>query len=219
MLFASDRNEKPSFYRTRATGTSGDEFVYQTDLSRLSEAFPTDWSPDGRYAVFHAFPQTRKRGGGIWMLPLDEHRAATELIQGPFTEWIGTFSPDGRWLAYMSDETGIDEIYVQSLSAPERYRISTGGGSQPRWRHDGRELLFLSPDNRLMSTTVNVERGFAHSAPKALFTGCGSRSAAWEYSYDIAADGERILWLCPADDAAAAATIAVNRSSDLAKKE
>jgi Tol biopolymer transport system component len=217
-MFASDRDQKPSFYRTGAAGAGNDELVFQTDQIRLREAFPTDWSQDGRHAVFHAFPQTRSTGGGIWLLPLKEDRAPAELVHGPFTEWIGSLSPDGQWLAYMSDETGVDEVYVQSMSTAQRRRISTGGGSQPRWRRDGQEIFFVSLDNRLMSSAVKLESGFAHSPPRTLFAGCGSRPVAWEYHYDIAADGGRSLWLCPADDGASAATVAVHWTSDLGNR-
>ena len=78
LLFASDRNETPSFYRTRASGAGQDELVFQAPATQPREAFPTDWSPDGRYAVFHAFPQTRSSGGGIWRATIE--RLAPELI-------------------------------------------------------------------------------------------------------------------------------------------
>jgi eukaryotic-like serine/threonine-protein kinase len=70
---------------------------------------------------------------------------------------------------------------VRSLESSARVRLSTGGGSQPRWRRDGRELFFVSPDNRLMSVSVTSGSTFSHAAPQALFTGCGSRPLAWEY--------------------------------------
>jgi serine/threonine protein kinase len=217
LLYASDRHDKPSFYRTSAAGAAGDALVFQSD-PRLREVFPTDWSTDGEHAVFHAFPQTRSTGGGIWLLPLRGAPRPAELIRGPYTEWIGSLSPDGQWLAFMSDESGVDEVYVQSTSTAQRFRISMDGGSQPRWRRDGRELFFVSADNRLMSTAVDVADGFAHSPPRTLFAGCGARPAPWEYHYDVSADGERSLWLCPVNGGASAATVAINWGSKLARE-
>jgi len=144
------------------------------------------------------------------MIPMLGKPKPAEIVQTPFTDWVASFSPDGKWLAYMSNESGIEDVYVKSLTTARRHRVSAGGGIQPRWRHDGRELFFLGPGNQLMSAAVEPGNEFVSSPPKLLFAACGPTSVAWEYRYDVVADGERILWLCPANDTASAATVVVN---------
>jgi len=213
LMFASDRDEIPSFYRTGVNTAGNEELVYRLDATLgIRDAFPTDWSADGRRVVFHSFPQTPDNDG-LWVLPLVDDRRPVALVQGPFTDWIGSFSPDGLWLAYVSDESGSDEIYVRAVETPARFRVSTGGGSQPRWRRDGRELFFVGPDNRLMAAAVAPGPEFAHSPPQPLFLGCGSRPVAWEYHYDVSPDGGRSLWSCPG--AADAATVAIDWGAKL----
>ena len=135
--------------------------------------------------TFHSFPQRPTRSGGVWLLPMAGEPTPLPLVQGPFTEWFGSFSPDGRWLAFVSDESGTAEVFVWSVDGTARFRISVGGGTQPRWRHDGRELFFVSPDNQLMSVAVSSATELVHSPPQALFTGCGFRAVSFEYHYDV----------------------------------
>ncbi|HEX5160492.1 MAG TPA: protein kinase [Steroidobacteraceae bacterium] len=216
LLFASERDERTGLYRTPSSGAASDDpqLVLAADRTTWREHFPTDWSADGQYAVFHAFPQGRNRGGGMYLLPLHGARTPRRLTEGSFTEWIGSFSPDGKWLAFVSDESGADEIYVRSLASSKRYRVSVGGGGHPRWRRDGRELFFISPDNRLMSSTVDLAGDFTHLPPRPLFTGCGSRPLAWDSNYDITADGSRSLWRCNSGSADTG-TVAVDWQSAL----
>jgi eukaryotic-like serine/threonine-protein kinase len=217
LLFSSDRDEMPSFYRAAANGAGAEKLVFRPDLQALKvrEVFPTDWAADGRHVAFHSYPQSSERPGGIWVLPLVTDPAPSPLVQGPFTNWIGSFSPDGRWLAYVSDESGSEEIYLRSLETAARFRVSVGGGSQPRWRGDARELFFVSSDNRLMAASVSLD-GESVPAPAApLFFGCGTRPASWAYHYDVSADGSRSLWLCPADGSDSLATVSAHRQDIL----
>jgi Tol biopolymer transport system component len=216
LLFASERREKTGFYRIPSSGAEVVDPVLVLEPGNVPwrEMYPTDWSLDGQYVVFHTFPQGRSRTGGLFLLSLHGKLAPTRLTQSPYTEWIGSFSPDGKWLAFVSDESGSDEVYVRSLASQQRHRISVGGGGHPRWRRDGQELFFVSPDNRLMSTAVSLAKQLTHTPPQPLFAGCGLAPAAWEYHYDVMPDGGRSLWRCSAAGADAG-TVTVNWQSTL----
>jgi Tol biopolymer transport system component len=201
VLFASDRDGTPAFYRASTTGAGGDQLVFRS--ASPESVFATDWSSSGG-VLFHSYPR-----GNISLLPLGPGRTPTVLVDSPFTDWLATFSPDGRWIAYVSDESGTEEVYVRDLPGTVRHRVSASAGAQPRWRRDGRELFFLSAGNKLMSVAVNTRNGFAASAPKPLFTACPAKgNAPFMYRYDITADGARSLWICESSERTA--TIAVH---------
>jgi Tol biopolymer transport system component/DNA-binding winged helix-turn-helix (wHTH) protein len=154
-----------------------------------------DWSRDGRYIAYcETNPQTKI---DVWIFPLTGERKPFPLLQTPFNEDSPQFSPDGRWIAYVSDETGRNEVYVASF--PERsgkWQISTGGGTLPRWTGRGRELFYVAADGNLMSVPLNSgRRQFEWSAPRRVFT-------MWipGTSYDVTAGGDRFLVLQPTDD-------------------
>jgi Tol biopolymer transport system component len=206
VLFASDRNETTSFYRVPASGGGGDQLVFRSPSAEA--VYPTDWSHDGRAVVFHSYPR-----GDVRLLSLSTPATPAPLVDSPFTDWTATFSPDGRWIAYVSDESGTEEVYVKAVSGPERYRVSAGGGIQARWRRDGRELFYLSASDKLMSVAIGAAGTFTTETPQPLFSGCrGERDrdmrSAFMYRYDVAADGNRSLWICASDDAAS--TVAVH---------
>ena len=154
-----------------------------------------DWSRDGRYIAYcETNPKTKI---DIWIRPMGGDEKPFPLLQTPFNEDSPRFSPDGRWIAYVSDETGRNEIYVASF--PERggkWQISTGGGVLPRWSSSGRELFYIGLDGNLMSVPLTPgKRQFAWSAPRRVFT-------MWipGASYDVASGGDRFLVLLPTDD-------------------
>ena len=135
-------------------------------------------------------------------------RTITPYLRTPFAETRGRFSPDGKWVAYTSDESGRNDIYVQSfpVGGPKR-RISSQGGDFARWRQDGKELFYTAPDNTLMAVLVQaVPNSLTVGEPKPLFKISGRAG-----SYDVAPDGQHILALPPADDnAASSMTVVVN---------
>jgi serine/threonine protein kinase len=159
--------------------------------------FPRAWSPDGRFIIY-----TRrgvKTRLDMYALPMLGERKEHLLLDSAFDEYQVQISPDGRWLAYQTDETGDYEIYVQSFSADgklgaDKKRVSNAGGRSPVWRRDGSELFFATPDGTLMSTAVKTgETEFQFAAPKPLFK---TRMLMWFgnfHEYDVSPDGQRFL--------------------------
>jgi len=168
----------------------GDE---QTLLERT--AYPASWSPDGRFIIFsETGVKTRM---DISVLPMFGDKKEYQLSNSPFDERSPQLSPDGRWLAYSSDETGDYEIYIQSFSAEgklgsDKKRVSTSGGKFPVWRHDGQELFFVAADGSMMVTSVKTGgKEFEFESPKPLFKTRLLQSNFHEF--DVTHDGQRFL--------------------------
>ena len=159
----------------------------------------SDWSPDGRFILYSS--QNPKTARDIWALPLEGDRTPLVVVQTGFEETGARFSPDGRWIAYQSNETGQVEVFVQPFPGPGRsWQISTNGGAPPQFRADGRELYYLAPDNRLMAVPVMLDaKGVTVDAgnPVALFP---LRPGA---VYTATSDGQRFLINQPTGDATA----------------
>jgi len=142
-----------------------------------------------------------RTAGDLVVLALDGTRRATPLIQTTFNEQNGEISPDGRWLAYESDQSGQEEIYVRPFPAVDagRWQVSTGGGSEPLWARGGPELFYRGPDGTLLGVAVAVEGGadFRAGRPATLVEGRyyagGSRGATTGRTYDVSPDGQRFL--------------------------
>ncbi|WP_348260610.1 protein kinase [Telmatobacter sp. DSM 110680] len=180
-------------YRIATSGGTPEELL----LASPTLAVPKSWSPDGHYLIYAQInPQT---GADLFALPIgqpDLHPLV--LAQTQATEDQGQFSPDGHWVAYTSNESGQSEIYVipfPSASNKGRWLVSRGGGVMPRWRRDGKELFFISPDWKMMAAAVTTSPTFQSMTPHALFdtemvdTGIRTGPMSW----DIAPDGKRFL--------------------------
>lgn len=180
-------------YREAADGSGKSELLLKAD--RLS--VPKGWSPDGRYILYDQVdPATGS--GNIFALPTQGDRHPLPIAVTPANEDQGQFSPDGRWIAYISNESGQSEIYVIPFPPNPnggRWMISRGGGVQPRWRRDGKELFYISPDGRLMAVPVTITGVFHAGTPQPLFdaemvdTGIRTGPLSW----DVAPDGKRFL--------------------------
>jgi eukaryotic-like serine/threonine-protein kinase len=215
IAFASRRDNGWELLLKRAD--SGQE---QRILQVQSPAIPVSWSPDGQFLMYMMVDP--KTGGDLFVVPLAGDRKPFPFAQAPFNEAFGQISPDGRWAAYQSTETGRAEIYVRPFpSGPGKWTISTSGGVQPRWRSDGRELFYLTTgaEGQLMSVDVKpTGTTFTASVPKALFVSRGQPprgNANIPYlSYAVSPDGERFLLARPveagADDGPAAITVVLN---------
>lgn len=164
---------------------------------RSGANFPHSWSPDGRYIIF--LRRGLKSRFDMYALSLEGERTESLLLNSPANEQTPQLSPDGKWLAYCSDETGSFEIYVQSFSADaklgsDRKRISSAGGHLPVWRRDGGELFFRAADGQLMATAVKTSGPeFEFSTPKALFKTRTLNMFGSTHEIDIAPDGQRFL--------------------------
>ncbi|MCI0416497.1 protein kinase [bacterium] len=175
-----------TIYRMSAGGVGGEE-VFIKDGVILS-----DWSLNGEFII----GQRIGRRFDPWIVPLAGDRKPFAFAQSEFNELQGAFSPDTRWIAYTSDESGEYEVYVQSFpSSGKKVRISTNGGAQPRWRRDGKELFYLSLERKVMSVEVSEKDGELRvSVPQPLFkTLITTPSYPFGSDYDITADGQRFL--------------------------
>jgi serine/threonine protein kinase len=147
MVFFSIRDGRDLLYEKSASG-AGDERLVAAD-----GGFPLSWSPDGRF-VLYSRPDV-KTGVDLWALPMTGEPKPFTVVQAASDQRGGEFSPDGRWLAYESNESGRFEVYVQPFpQAGGKWQASSAGGTQVRWRRDGRELYYVAPDARLMAVSV-----------------------------------------------------------------
>lgn len=160
-----------------------------------------DWSSDGRFLLYeeNVNDPSAPAGSDLWILPLTGNRQPFPYLQTPWRETASQFSPDGRWIAYTSDEQGLDEIYVQSFPVGRgKWQISSHGGDYPRWRRDGKELYYVGPDGGLKAVTVRSSpAGLDFGAPVSLFRIAVPPRNGPAYPFDIAPDG-RFLMLAPA---------------------
>jgi eukaryotic-like serine/threonine-protein kinase len=217
LVFASMRGTAGTYsiYQKDSSGTGKEELLLQSGTPMV----PNSWSPDGQYLLYSVTGQ--KTGSDLWVLPVaggtPPDSKPVPYLQGPYNERQGQFSPDGRWIAYSSDETGSYQVYVQSFPAGTgKFQVSTAGGSQPRWRRDGKEIFYTGADGRLTAVSVKTAPKFEAGAPQALFDALirpGSL-AAGPFFYDVAADGRRFLFNTLATDRAGPAptpiTVIVN---------
>ena len=164
--------------------------------------WPTDWSPDGRTLLYASV--SPKTGSDLWGLPLVGDKKPVPVLQTPFDEMNGQFSPDGRWIAYESNESGRVEIYVRPFAAGGgKWQISTAGGSQPRWRPDGKELFYVASDGHLMVAPITVAlsgQAIQPGAPETLFVprlSSGTWISATAYQarsqYAVSRDGRFLM--------------------------
>jgi Tol biopolymer transport system component len=169
IVWSSQRDGASNLYQ-KPSNLAGVETAL---LKSAEQKIPQDWSRDGRfllYTVTHA-----DANSDLWVLPLEGERNPIPLLTTKFNEGQGRFSPDGRYIAYVSNESGTYEVYVRPFSADGKVggqqMISQGGGGQPQWRHDGKELFYITTDSKLVAVPVSTAPTFQRTgAPVALFT-------------------------------------------------
>jgi Tol biopolymer transport system component len=162
--------------------------------SELGAVYATDWSPDGEYIVYVGFSGTTF--ADILMLPVTTPGKPVALVQTPFHEHQARFSPDGRFIAYASDEFGFPQVCVRAMPpAVGRWTITTEGGAQPMWRSDGRELFYVDLEGTLQSVAVGAGATFEAAAPTSLFKLSLTESPffAVRNDYAVSPDGQRFL--------------------------
>jgi dipeptidyl aminopeptidase/acylaminoacyl peptidase len=192
IVFRSNPSGPHDLYQMAANGSGARTVLLQSKSAK----YPTDWLPDGGGIVYQTFQQDT--GSDIWLVTPDGSQAKA-LVQTPFDEMQGQVSPDGRWLAYASLETGQAEVYVRSLIDPDtRWQVSAGGGTDPRWRGDARELFYVSADFWL--TLVDFANG-TPAAPKRLFeVHLAPPAQPYMSNYNVAPDAQRFLLKVPVRD-------------------
>jgi hypothetical protein len=175
---------------------------------------------DGRFIVYQL--DGAKTGSDVWALPLEGERKPFHVVQTPFFDFSPRLSPDGRWLAYYSNESGRFEVYVTTFPTPgAKWQISTDGGGQPFWRRDGKELYYVAADYKLMAVAapggVASAAGFTAGAPQALFELPRTLGSVLSRDfYNASADGQRFLVNTPVGEATAAPlTVVVNWTAEV----
>jgi Tol biopolymer transport system component len=201
--------------------TSGDEG--ETELLQSPSATSVKangWSPDGRFLLYAAIG-TMATKWDIWVLPSDG-RKPVPFVRTEFDEEQGRFSPDGRWVAYVSNQSSASDVYVRafapdfrggSASVGSSMMVSRGGGTDPRWRSDGHELFYLAPNGKMIAVEVKAGQEFRVGTPAPLF-----QIPPGAILGDVAADGKRFLFVTPAGQSASAPfTVVLNWMAALKK--
>jgi serine/threonine protein kinase len=208
VVYSSARDTPPFMHVKSRAG--GDEQVLVPSRGTLQLA--SDWSSDGRHLLYVDRDPTTD--WDIWLLPFDGAGEPTPFVQTPFKELLASFSPNGRWVAYTSDESGRLEIYVRSFEGTgERRRVSTGGGYLPRWRRDGKELFYLTLENQLMAVPVTSGETFDPGTPTALFSFKSHREAMMPY--DVSPDGQRFIVISVIPEEVAPPTVVLDWTAEL----
>jgi len=186
LVFSSNRGEHVDLYMKNSDGAETEKVIVHDEFNKI----PSDWFRNGEYILY-------TRGPDLWFLTLPALKS-TLFIKAPSIVRNGQFSPDGKWVAYASNETGKWEIYVTSFpDARGKWQVSTGGGEEPRWRGDGKELFYISSDSKMMAVPVTIGANFDAGAPVALFQAVPRQPVSTndQFVYDVARDGQRFLIL------------------------
>jgi Tol biopolymer transport system component len=203
IAFSSDRTGPSNVFWQPADGSGSAEQLTEF----ISDYLHTlgSWSPDRQALAFVEInPAT---GHDIWVLRLSD-RKPQPFLQTQFNETAPAFSPDGRWLAYASDETGRYEIYVQPYPGPGgKWQISTEGGTEAVWAHDGE--IFYRQGNKMMAVGTETQPAFSAGTPKVLFEGQYVRTLQTMPNYDVSRDGQRLLMVKASEQTEAATQINV----------
>jgi serine/threonine protein kinase/Tol biopolymer transport system component len=199
IAFNSNKEGPQNPFWQLADGSGGLERLTTSEYANI----PMSWSPDGQLLAFTEVNPTT--GIDIWVLRMSD-RKSQPFLRTPFNESAPRFSPDGHWLAYISDESGRFEIYVQPYPGPGgKWQISTEGGTEPVWNPNGRELFYRS-GGKMMAVDIATQPGFTVGKPRMLFDGPYSPTALTTPNYDVSADGQRFLMLKPSEQAPSAPT-------------
>jgi Tol biopolymer transport system component len=193
IVFQSNRSGTFDLYQKNSSGVDQEQLLLKSDHAKT----PVDWSADGRFLLYRDDdPKTR---GDLWVLPLTGDKKPIPVVQSPFNDYQGRFSADGKFVAYVSNDSGMDQVYVQGFpNAVSRWQISTNGGNHPRWRRDGKELFFLAGtagNANVMAVDVTTSNdgalkvGVPHKLFQAAPTGLGADRNTW----DTTPDGQRFL--------------------------
>jgi eukaryotic-like serine/threonine-protein kinase len=192
LAFHSQRNGNFDIWLKRVDGSLGSE---EHLLGTADNEWPLDWSRDGAFLLYHR-TDLNYASSDLWALPMTgTSREPIAVATTPFMERMGQFSPDGRWVAYETDESGRREIVAQSFPTPKSVvHISTGGGAAPRWSADGKELYFVAPDGKMMAVAVTPSRAtLSPGTPVALFSAGSFEQQVFKANYVVAPSGRFLV--------------------------
>jgi serine/threonine protein kinase len=210
IVISSNRSLNFRLYVKNGDGSGSEQEIADSGGTQFNALA---WSRDGKYILI-------RRTNELWYLDWRD-RAVKPFIQAKWVVRGAQFSPDGRWVAYASNESGRMEVYVTTFPGGNgKWQVSTGGGQEPRWRQDGKELFYLSPDGTVMVATVSTGAGFQAGSPIALFQAHRRLPISSQdiFSYDVTADGQRFLIAKRLDEAnAAPLSVVINWSSEMEK--
>jgi len=190
IAFATLREGAPNVYQKMSSGAGEDEALFKSPIAKI----PADWSGDGSYLLCGTVGLVTR--WDLWVLSLSGDRKWEAFLQTPNNEQRACFSPTGKWVAYESDESGKKEVYVRSFPASgAKWQVSAGGGSQPRFTRDGKELFYLSADRKVMAVQVKTDAiTFESGAPRVLFeTHILMKEDRPGNQYAVASGGQRFL--------------------------
>ncbi len=214
IVFSSERKNRYDLSQRASSGAGIEELLLGSNHGK----FATDWSRDGAFLAYT--DDDPKTGWDIWILPMSGEGKPFPFLQTPFDEGRATFSPDGRWIAYQSDESGATEVYIRPFPGPGgKFQISATGGSRPHWRRDGKELFYLTPEYKIIAADIELDAttvkvgGVTPLVNFIPFAG-GNRDI-----YDVTGDGKRFLVVSPGDDEGSSPiTLVVNWPGEIKKK-
>jgi eukaryotic-like serine/threonine-protein kinase len=210
LIFGSDRKGHNDLYRKNSNGTGTEEVVWESSLNK----FATSWSADGNYLSVSTTGDPKTKWD-IWILPLTGDRTPMKFLQTEFSEWIGSFSPDARWIVYMSNESGRYEVYVRPFQAEGgKWQISTSGGDSPLWSRDGRKIYFVTGAKFMEVDVSTTGSTFQASTPRTVFE---LEHGQVDFR-DVTADGQRILLNVISGEVSAPATLVTNWDMDAKKR-
>jgi Tol biopolymer transport system component len=211
IVFSSTRKGSFDLYQAPSNGNGTEEPLLENPGTTIA----TSWSSDGHFILYAQLDS--KTGFDLWALPLSGDRKPLPVASRNFDELGGAFSRDMQWIAYESNESGRFEIVAQPFPGPGgKLQISTGGGIAPRWRADGRELFYISPDRTLMGVPIAVSRDgktLEPGKPVPLIPGrvqVNSYSGSNKPPYDVTPDGQRFLMVVPTEEAPPPITVILN---------
>jgi Tol biopolymer transport system component len=211
VAYTSVRGGKFGLYRKASDGSGNEEVLAEP---AQEPRYTNDWSPDGKYVAYQEMDH------GIWvirMLPVVGERKPFTFLQSAFNQIYPRFSPDGKWVAYSSSESGRLEVYVVPFPGPGGKRqVSTGGGTLPSWRRDGKEIYYLGPNDKFMAAQIKAtDSSLEIGTVSSLFDAHLFRTGGW--SYDASADGRRFIITRSGEEPGAAMNLVVNWDVGLKK--
>ena len=212
IIFSSNRKGPYDIYQKASTGAGSEEVLLESDETKTVNS----WSADRRFIVYTSADAKANTKEDLWILPLFAEHKPFPFLRTQFNESFAQFSADGHWIAYVSDESGSNQVYIAPFPGPGgKWQASSVGGTEPRWRGDGKELFYLAPDNKLMAVGVNVsaESSLTVSNAQPLFEVHTASTPGTHY--DVTRDGKRFLVDSSGEGSSAPISLVVNWTSDL----